>query len=260
MTTHISSVRGQFYYYDHQLGQPDWTGKRVLDFGGNVGNILLDPGCRIEPENYWSIDVVHESIIEGQARHPDAHFVFYDRYNRAFNPTGTVGLPIPDLGVRFDFILGHSVFTHVSKAEMLEYAGRLLGFLTDDGRAAFTFIDPWWTPPPGHADGYADAAGNSSSECNLQWRLERHRKLKPEMDVAGLVARAEQSTLTWATLVNHDELHLGPDDNVMAEETRSPNYDTFCTTAYMQRLFPHAQIVDPVAPVRQHCLIMGKSS
>jgi 2-polyprenyl-3-methyl-5-hydroxy-6-metoxy-1,4-benzoquinol methylase len=260
MATHISAVRGQFYYFDHQLDHPDWTGKRVLDFGGNVGNILLDPGCQIEPADYWSIDVVQESIDQGQARHPEAHFVFFDRYNRAFNPTGTVGLPIPDQGIQFDFILGLSVFTHVSKAETVEYADRLLGFLTDDGKAAFTFIDPWWTPPPGHADEFADAGGHSSSACNLQWRLERHSRYKPEMDVAGLLERAEASTLTWATLVNHDELHLDPDDDGMAEDTRSPNYDTFCTTDYMRELFPGGQIVEPVAPVRQHCLILRKQS
>jgi hypothetical protein len=260
LITHISRVSGQFYYFDHQLGHPDWTGKYVLDFGGNVGNILLDPGCRIEPANYWSIDIVKEAIVLGRARHPDAHFVFYDRYNHAFNPDGKPGLPIPDPGVRFDFILGHSVFTHVSKAETLEYADQLVAMLTDDGTAAFSFIDPWWVPPPGRAGEFGDAGGNSSSACNLRWRLERHRLYKPEMDVAGLLARAERSTLTWVTLVNHDQLHFDPDDDGLAADTRGPNYDTFCTTHYIRQLFPSGQIVEPVAPVRMHCLILDKAA
>jgi hypothetical protein len=257
---HISLVSGQFYYFDHQLDQPDWTGKRVLDFGGNVGNILFDPGCRIEPANYWSIDVVKEAIELGRERHPDAHFIFYDRYNHAFNPSGIPGLPIPDPGVRFDFILGHSIFTHVSKAETLEYADQLLGFLAEDGKAAFSFIDPWWKPPQGRADEFADAGGHWSTECNLRWRLERHSEYKPGMDVAGVMAQAERSTLTWATLVNHDQLHVDPDDDGVAADSRGPNYDTFCTTEYMRQLFPNARIVDPVAPVRMHCLILDNAA
>src|SRR5256885_9818571 len=148
MPAFISEVTHQYPYFSHQLGYPDWSSKKVLDFGGNVGNILLDPDCRIEPENYWSIDVSEDVIAEGRRRHPRAHFVFYDRYNFEFNPTGTVGLPIPDLGEEFDIILAHSVFTHASKAETLELAGQLAGLLAEGGKAAFSFIDPRWAPPP----------------------------------------------------------------------------------------------------------------
>lgn len=72
MPTRISAVYGQFAYFDHQLGYSDWTGRRVLDFGGNVGNILLDPTCTIEHDKYWSIDVSRDSITEGKRRHPRA--------------------------------------------------------------------------------------------------------------------------------------------------------------------------------------------
>src|ERR687895_1207799 len=69
MASWISTRTGQFAYFDRQLQHPDWSGKKVLDFGGNVGNILLDPKCTIEPANYWSIDVSRDAIAEGRRRH-----------------------------------------------------------------------------------------------------------------------------------------------------------------------------------------------
>jgi hypothetical protein len=252
MLTWISARVGQFAYFDRQLGQPDWAGKRVLDFGGNVGNILLDPHCSIDHDKYWSIDVSPDAIAEGALRYPDAHFVFHDRYNFEYNPEGQHGLPIPDLGVRFDIIVGWSIFTHVSKAETLEYADRLLDFLTDDGMAAFSFLDPGFTPPPGWA-----RPDESPGMSNLRWRLAARGAANPGVDVAGLVARAERADLTWTTLVNDDELLTDPDDDGVAAGKPNRGYLTFATPAYLGQLFPHGTILDPVPPERFHCLVIG---
>lgn len=255
MGTWISTRTGQFAYFDRQLGHPDWTGKRVLDYGGNVGNILLDPACKIEPANYWSIDVSRDAIPEGRRRHPEAHFVFYDRYNFEYNPTGTVGLPIPDPGVRFDIIVGWSVFTHVSKAEMFEFTDQLMNLLVDDGVAAFTFIDPSWTPPAGWVRD-SEAPGLS----NLAWRLEARHATNPDMDVPALLELADRTEQTWTTLVNDDELFFDPDDDGLAEDKPQRAYITFCTTDYMRRLFPGARVLDPVPPERQHCVVLDKAT
>ena len=78
----------QFAYFDAQLDHPNWHGKRVLDFGGNKGNLLLDPTCAIRHHDYYCLDVIREAIEEGRKTFPDAHFVHYDRYNCSFNPDG----------------------------------------------------------------------------------------------------------------------------------------------------------------------------
>jgi hypothetical protein len=257
MPTHLSRVYGQFAYFDHQLGHPDWAGKRVLDFGGNVGNILLDPDCTIEHDKYWSIDVSRDAITDGELRHPKANFAFYDRYNFAFNPTGEPGLPVPDLGVRFDIIIGHSVFTHVPQTEALELADQLLHFLTDDGTAAFTFIDPRWTPPPEGGDAFANEHARTRMS-NLRYRLERHREAVPDMDVVELLAQAERTELTWTTLTN-GRLFFDPDSDLPGA-LPSVLCEMLCTTAFMRQLFPKGQIIDPVAPIRMHCLILDKAS
>lgn len=244
MATWISGRTGQFTYFDRRLGGPDWHGKRVLDFGGNVGNLLLDPGCPVEPGDYWCIDVSRDAIEEGRRRNPAAHFVFYDRYNYEYNPTGTPGLPVPDPGVRFDFIVAFGVLGHLSQAEALELVDRLMGMLTGDGRLACTFVDPLWRPPPGwtYESESADSANlsllvdtlrrvepdldaevlssrtaesaaraRSARWSNLHWWLEKLHAAKPGMDVAGLLARAERAALTWATLVDGDRLVVDPD-------------------------------------------------
>ncbi|MGH3387575.1 MAG: methyltransferase domain-containing protein [Actinomadura sp.] len=268
----------QFTYFDHQLGNPDWTGKRVLDFGGNVGNLLYDPNCRIEPSNYWSIDVSRDSITEGQRRHPKAHFIFYDRYNYEYNPTGTIGEPIPDRGIRFDFIVAWSVVTHNDKVESLDLVDQLVALLADDGKLAFTFMDPLWTPPAGWAR-EAELPGLSNLHRLLAVRREG---IKPDMDVEGLLARAENTTLTWVNLIGADQLTLDPEDDGLTDDKRysrtSPDSDgdgggggelgpghrpsrvyvACCTPEYMQRLFPGAQILPPVEPERHHCAIIEK--
>jgi len=62
----LSSKTGQFTYFSLQLGEKDWRGKNVLDFGGNIGNMLRDPNCTIDHERYWCLDVVAESIEKGK--------------------------------------------------------------------------------------------------------------------------------------------------------------------------------------------------
>jgi hypothetical protein len=53
---------GQFAYFDEQLNHPDWRGKAVMDFGGNAGNLLLNPDCAIRQEDYYCVDVLREAI------------------------------------------------------------------------------------------------------------------------------------------------------------------------------------------------------
>ena len=137
----ISNVSLQYQYFDIQLGHPDWDNKKVLDFGGNVGNMLTDPNCKIKKENYWCLDVSRKAIEIGQKKYQSASFNFYDCYNLSFNPTGVADLPIPDLGVKFDYILAYSIFTHIVEEEMRDKVNQLLSFLSEKGILIFTFLE-----------------------------------------------------------------------------------------------------------------------
>src|SRR5215470_3492320 len=142
----ISNGSGRFRYFDLQLGKPVWRGKTVLDFGGNVGAILSDPGSTIDPALYWCIDVSSDAIEEGKRKHPEAHWLFYNRYNFAFNPGGVDREELPAAERDFDYILAYSVFTHTSRAEMLETVAQLGSRLAAGGVLAFTFVDPRLNP------------------------------------------------------------------------------------------------------------------
>src|SRR5215212_6228336 len=174
----------QFAYFDEQLDHPDWRGKLVLDFGGNRGNILRDPACRINPRNYYCVDVIKDAIDEGRRRFPEAHWFHYDRYNCSFNPDGVLDLPIPDLGCEFDVILVYSVFTHTTLAEMKDLVPQLQQRLARGGTLAFTFIDPHWNG-------------------NLQWRLER---ANANGDRESMIQQSRGAR--WCSLVNGTELFV----------------------------------------------------
>ena len=73
---------------------------------------------------------VEPALERGRKTFPRAHFVFYDRYNSHYNPTGVVDLPVPFPGRMFDFILAFSVFTHVSVREMLDLLDQLMSMLS----------------------------------------------------------------------------------------------------------------------------------
>jgi SAM-dependent methyltransferase len=256
MATFISAnTSHRFTYFDHQLAGPEWTGRKVLDFGGNVGNLLLEPNCRIEPNDYWCMDVSRDAIAEGERRHPKAHFVFYDCYNYEYNPTGTIGLRVPDPGVKFDFIVAYSVFTHNNKTELLNLVDQLMPLLAEDGRLAFTFEDPLWVPPPGHPyipessvfrerwrvlyrmydkrqpgelrvdfrqlfERAEENVRQARSEgwSNLRWTLETHHLINPELDVTALLAWVESTPLTWVALVDGGKLVAGGDNDGLPRE------------------------------------------
>lgn len=224
----------QFAYFDQQLDHPDWSGKSVLDFGGNRGNILRDPSCRIEPKNYYCLDVIKDAIDEGRSTFPEAHFVHYDRYNCSFNPTGVVDLAIPDFEDKFDIVLAYSVFTHTTLAEMKDLVGQLEAQLAPGGALAFTFIDPHWND-------------------NLRWRLERTPVAGDRED---LLERSRGAR--WCSLVN-DELFIESNGRWTNEADACLTYHVFYTEDFLRELFPQATIRPPVNGEMQHCGVIRKA-
>lgn len=221
----------QFAYFDEQLDRPDWSNKRVLDFGGNKGNLLLDPGCVIRHQDYYCLDVVAKAIDEGRKAFPDAHWFHYDRYNCSFNPEGGRDLPVPDFGVEFDYIVAYSVFTHTTFMEMKEFVAQLRQRLAPGGKLAFTFIDPHWNG-------------------NLRWRLEKHN---PPDRVESLLSREMQ----WCSLVNGRELYVN-DSGVVDAQEDCITYNVYYTEEFMRAQFPNATIKKPVHDERQHCCILER--
>ena len=223
----------QFAYFDQQLDHPDWRDKSVFDFGGNKGNFLRDPACPVKRQDYYCLDVLREAIDEGRAEFPDAHWVHYDRYNRSFNPEGKLDLPVPDLNVRFDFILAYSVFTHTSLEETKDLVNQLENFLAPGGTLAFTFIDPHW-------------------RANLRWRLEKNEVA----DVDRLVSAAAKAD--WCSLINEGELYLNSAGPRITDDERCATYNVYYSERFLRLQFPSAIVRTPVNGEMQHCAILRK--
>ena len=243
----LSSKTGQFTYFSQQLGERDWSGKNVLDFGGNVGNMLRDPNCTIDEKRYWCLDVVRESIERGRELFPKSHWIFYDRYSFFFNPQGAKQLKLPQIEVLFDYIVAYSVFTNTSRTDMLDLVSQLESKLANGGALAFTFIDPNYHAWP-----------DRDPRNNLVWRLEREIYLENtlDIDVHGLAARAKDAQ--WFVLVNGEDLYLGTEEIRNYEPHEQRTYHTFYTVDYMKSLFPRATILPPVNDEMQHCCVIRK--
>ena len=256
----ISQRHGQFKYFDLQLGHPTWRGKRVLDFGGNIGNLLRDPKSTIEHEKYWSMDVSKDAIEKGKKDFPKAHWVFYDRYNFAFNSTGIEGLELPPLGQEFDYILAYSVFTHTKRSEMIDLISQLENWLTAEGVLAFTFIDPHFNPSKSNGN---IRPGYYHGTC-LRQRLERMKQHDPAVDVLFLLEKARGAR--WCILLNDHDLYIESEVFKYYDSSDKRSLCAFYTADYLQATFPDASVLAPppsaYAPsaesVLQHCCVLRK--
>jgi hypothetical protein len=243
--TFLSKKTGQFAYFSQQVGDAMWRGKNVLDFGGNIGNILRDPSSTIDEERYWCIDVDQESVERGKAAYPKAHFVHFDRYCFFFNPYGTPRLKLPEIGERFDYIVAYSVFTNTALTDMLDLVADLEALLAPGGALAFTFIDHRHYAWP-----------KKYKWNNFHWRLERELGDVWTEEAQEMRARADRSQ--WCMLVNGDELYVESEDIRPIAPEQQRTCHVFYSQETMKTLFPHAAILPPANNEMQHCCVIRK--
>ena len=110
----------------------------VLDFGSNCGNLLRSNKI-IKPEQYTGIDVDKQAIDVGKILNPNATWMWYNRFNPAYNHTGTNMLPTFDK--KFDIIASYSVFSHTTADDMLDIIEHLFTYLKDEGSMYFTYCN-----------------------------------------------------------------------------------------------------------------------
>lgn len=234
----VSTRLTQFLYFDELLGHPVWQGRKILDFGGNVGTFLASAGDNVRHEDYWCIDINPAVVEQGRRTYSRAHFVHFNRYSPQYNPHGKRNQPIPDCGVKFDVILAFSVFTHVDKKEMVESVSALRRMLTPEGVLAFTFFDPRFD--------------RSLSDPSLARGSTVLRNLGPRGQHE-MVRRAR-----WLVVID-DTLYVEPDDTLCHQTRLGRPHESYCsffTAEFMKTLFPGAIICEPVCREWQHCCII----
>ncbi|HEX8847839.1 MAG TPA: class I SAM-dependent methyltransferase [Pyrinomonadaceae bacterium] len=248
MVTHLSTRETQFSYFDRQLEHPVWKGRKILDFGGNVGGFLAGADEQVDHDDYWCLDLTRGAVEQGGRRFPRAHFVHYNRYSSYFNSDGVRYLPIPDLGLKFDLILAFSVFTHTHRSEMLELVGQLRGMLSPRGVLAFTYCEPSYDR--------SLSSPELPSGTDVRKMLEWEQAKNPSLEIEGMVETARQAN--WCLLID-DKLYVEPGDELCQQERSGQAGESYCTyfsTDYMASLFPDATMLSPVSPEWQHCCII----
>jgi SAM-dependent methyltransferase len=239
----VSTRLTQFSYFDQQLGSPGWKGRKILDFGGNVGTFLIAAGNNVHHNDYWCIDLNPAVVEEGRRTFPQAHFVHYDRYSSQYNPNGIPRLPIPDCGTDFDIILAFSVFTHVDRGEMVELVGSLRRSLAPGGVLAFTFFEP-----------YYDRSLSDPALPPATSALEVH-----------FVSRGAEEVVTpgRGDVLFDEDLYVEPGDSIGHQiRTGKPleSYTSYFTAEYIASLFPGAEVLPPVSPEWQHCCVLKRGA
>jgi hypothetical protein len=242
----ISRNTRQYVYFAAQIGDHDWHRKNVLDFGGNIGNILRAPESTIDPRRYWCLDVLQESVERGRELWPEAHWHFYDRYCFSFNPRGVPRLPLPDLGRTFDIIVAYSVFTNNDRIDMLDLVPQLFSMLAPGGTLAFTYIDPHHHP------------WSRDERSNFRWRLEKERGEVASLKARDMLRRSEDAQ--WCILVNGEDLYVNTEELARYEPGEQKSHHTFYTTDYMRKLFSQASFHPPVYGETHHCCVIRKAS
>jgi SAM-dependent methyltransferase len=251
MGTIVSTRETQFRYFDQVLGNPIWRGRKILDFGGNVGGFLVSAGDHVDLDDYWCLDLNQEVIEQGRRKYPRAHFLHYNRYSSQYNPNGLRDLPVPDRGLRFNVVLAFSVFTHTHQTEMLELVEQLRRLLVPGGRIAFTFTDPRYDRS------LSDPKLPSGTDVRkiLGWRQAEN----PSLEIESLVETARQSN--WCLVID-DKLYVEPGNKLSNQEHQGKPWESYCsyfTADYIASLFPGAQVCPPVSPEWQHCCVLGKT-
>lgn len=103
-------------FLQHCLDHNDVKGLKILDYGGNAGNLLLDglETGEIVQSDYTCLDVDKLVLDQAREEHPEAEWVYYDRFNQHYNPTGQKRIPFPFEDNTFDVAFVYSVHTHCS--------------------------------------------------------------------------------------------------------------------------------------------------
>jgi SAM-dependent methyltransferase len=250
----ISTRVSQFAYFDQVLDHPVWRGRRILDFGGNVGGLLAGAGNNIDHADYWCIDLNRAAVEIGRRRYPRAHFVHYDRYSSQFNPVGVRYLPVPDCALTFDIILAFSVFTHAHQIEVKELVHQLESMLEPNGVLAFTFCDARYDRSLTSPDVPSGSDVRKILE-KLKDKPSSHKVLQTG-DIDEIVARARQAN--WCILID-EKLHVEPGPEICNQErvgAPGESYNSYFTVDYMASLFPKGTVLPPVSPEWQHCCIL----
>ena len=130
-------------FFDIMLKKPDWKNSKILDIGGNRGNLLED-GIKtgdISPVNYYCLDVDKSAIEFGQSQHPDANWFHHQAFNHMYNPEGVDNTKFPFDDNMFDIVVAYSVYSHTTFSQLKFDISEIQRVSKSNAVVAFTVVD-----------------------------------------------------------------------------------------------------------------------
>ena len=141
---------------------------------------------------------------------------------------------------------------------MLSLVAQLRAMLAPDGVLAFTFNDPLYDRVHHPEFDSSTVAPDIHLGNNLRRRLRLTKASEKGIDVDAMLAQAAGAR--WCMLIN-DRLYVEPEDVAPVRDEEGDYFITYYTPAYLQTLFPDANMLPPPGPeYRQAGCVLQKSS
>jgi 2-polyprenyl-3-methyl-5-hydroxy-6-metoxy-1,4-benzoquinol methylase len=123
---------------------PNWTSKKILDYGCNIGHLLRTSENRINSNNYTGLDVQAKALKIAENDFPGANFILSNSYHPAFNKSGTAEFPI--IQEKFDIIFCIGVFTHCDMQYIKQHINFFKQLLNEKGIIVFSIWEDFHYP------------------------------------------------------------------------------------------------------------------
>lgn len=140
----IGRIKHRLDFFKTALDTQSFSGKNILDYGGNRGNLLADglESGEISFSNYTCLDVSIDAIEGGRDEWPDANWIHHDALNWQYNPTGLANLKFPLKDNSYDLVLAYSVHTHCDHKTLCSDIEEMYRVCKPGGTIATTILTP----------------------------------------------------------------------------------------------------------------------
>ena len=130
-------------FFDMMHDRPDWSTAKILDIGGNRGNLCAD-GRELQKfplSNYTCLEVDNEAIEFGKEKYPTANWIHHKAFNNVYQTEGNIEEPFPFADSTFDIICAYSVYSHTTFKQFIYDLFEALRVCKPGGSIAFTLVD-----------------------------------------------------------------------------------------------------------------------
>jgi SAM-dependent methyltransferase len=129
-------------FFKQCLGVDDLIGSKILDLGGNNGNLLRDlVQTGYDPADYTCLDVDRHALNQGLTDYPAASWIHYNAQNLVYNKQGIPFLGLPFVDQTFDYVFAYSVHSHTTYEQMLFDLSEIRRVLVPTGITITSIVD-----------------------------------------------------------------------------------------------------------------------